>query len=40
MLLSILVGLYLAVTCRFLAALAGMMLALGWLYWGAVNSVV
>jgi hypothetical protein len=40
MLLSILGGLYLAVTRRFLAALAGMMLGLGWLYMGAVNSVV
>jgi hypothetical protein len=40
MVLSILCGLYLAVTRRFLAALGGMMLAIGWLYMGAVNSVV
>jgi hypothetical protein len=40
MLVSILCGLYLAVTRRFLAALAGMMLGLAWLYLGAVNSVV
>jgi hypothetical protein len=40
LLLSILCGLYLAVTRRLLAALAGMILGLAWFYMGAVNSVV
>jgi len=40
MLLSALCGLYLAFTHRFLAALSAVVLFLGWLYLGAVNSVV
>jgi|SRR5512146_1896090 len=40
LLLSAACALYLAITRRFIAALAGLMLLLTWLYVGAVNSVV
>jgi hypothetical protein len=40
MLLCTLCGVYLAITRRFTAAVAGVLLSLAWLYVGAVNSVV
>ena len=40
MLLSVACGLYLTITRRFIAALAGLMLLLGWLYMGVVNSLL
>ncbi len=40
MLLSVACGLYLATTRRFIAATAGLMLLLGWLYMGVVNSLI
>jgi hypothetical protein len=39
-LLAAVCGLYLAFTRRFLAALSAIVLVLGWLYCGVVNSVV
>lgn len=39
-LLSVASGVYLVITRRFIAALAGVMLVLGWFYMGVLNSVV
>lgn len=40
MLLAVICGLYLAFTRRFLAAFSAIVLVVGWLYCGVVNSVV
>lgn len=40
LLVGILLAIYLATRRRWIAALAGLVLALGWLYAGAVNSAV
>jgi hypothetical protein len=40
MAIAVILGLYLGITRRWVAALAAIILALDWLYMGAINSVV